>query len=165
MNHPTSEAARAVAATFDEAARLDKAEVNMHYASAYRESGFLGFGCKTVACHGGWYETVHQMRRADVADPTQLGRRGDKLREHGSSTTIHFSDGAMRMASDLGFESMAELAEWAGENPALWGNGHGAEMFFAPFAFGQHNNRFGMDVLASHWHGVADRLAQREKQT
>ena len=163
MKHPTSEAVRAVAAMFDEAALLDRARVEMGYAGAYQENGWFGFGCKTVACHGGWYETIYQMKRADAARPSDLEVRGGKLCEHDSKRTIHFSDGAMRMAKDLGFEDMASLAWWAKQNPELWGNDEGEHMFFAPAAFGQREIAFGMDVLASHWHGVADRLEAAEK--
>ena len=162
MKHPSSKAVRAVAAMFDEAAALDKAEVNMHYAGAWQEGGFFGFGCKTVACHGGWYETIHQMKRADVAEPDKLKQRDSKLCEHGSATHIRFNDGAHRMAGDLGFDDMSELARWAHRNPELWGNPCGGDMFFHAAAFGQASEHFGMDVLASHWHGVADRLAELE---
>ena len=162
MKHPTSEAARAVAAMFEEAAEIDKAEVNMHYAGAYLEDGFLGFGCKTVACHGGWYETMYQMKRADAETPSGLKHRSGKLFQPGSITAIRFNHGASRMAEDLGFERWDELCDWAHAHPALWGNEHGADMFSHGAALGQRRDDFSMDVLASHWNGVADRLAERE---
>lgn len=41
----------------------------------------------------------------------------------------YWRDGAKQMAIDLGFQKIAYLQKWLGENPEFWGNDEGCSLF------------------------------------
>lgn len=106
-------------------------------------TNFLGI-CNTTMCHGGWY--------AAVAIKNKFLK------------TFHYQDGANKMAQDLGFKHMSELSEWAMQNPELWGNESGSNMFASKHAF-LTDKEFGatcLEDIIEHWRGVYQRLLVKE---
>ena len=79
-----------------------------------------------------------------------------------------WAQGADEMSHDLGFpyseyredEDCTFLEQWARNNPELWGNEYGGNMFLGSRAYGVDSATVS-DVL-DHLRSVADRLAQRE---
>ena len=71
--------------------------------------------CDTPACIGGWLSVYYD---------TEIDRCFGRC----------FDDGADIFAQKSGFEYMAKLEEWAGENKTLWGE-HGIEMFYEGYAW------------------------------
>jgi hypothetical protein len=91
--------------------------------------------CRTPGCHGGWAGIALGFK--DIYDYTQ---------------------GAHALAQYLGFTDRYALATWARDNPGIWGNTSGYDMFLSPAAFGQDDECFPVQVLIDHWEGVANRL-------
>jgi hypothetical protein len=55
----------------------------------------------------------------------------------------------------LGFEKRRDLEEWAQDNPKLWGNKFGQDMFYFPSAFTDDTNKqlTHRDII-NHWKQV-----------
>ena len=77
--------------------------------------------CGTVHCVGGWYAVANSDRQV-IKDKIKNGRVG-------------YDDGADLMAIDLGFDDGDFLADWAYENPEIWGNEKGSDMFENELAY------------------------------
>ena len=60
------------------------------------------------------------------------------------------------MALDLGFITRDELRQWAKNNPKIWGNDDGGDMFCCDSAFGFYEVT--LKEICAHWLAVADRL-------
>lgn len=96
--------------------------------------------CGTVHCHGGWYA----ISVLDVEN---------KL--------LSYTDGADRLAKDLGFGFDEDIQEWAEQNQTLWGNEIGYGMFCDRRAFKSPDRPDGANNLQdiiSHWTEVYERL-------
>lgn len=103
--------------------------------------------CGTPACHAGWF-----------------GRFWDK-------NHTDYNQSANAMANFLGYErtnrhtAMRQLETWAMDNPDLWGNENGDEMFYHRRAFRKDSEDMRsatMREIADHWYGVAERLSKVE---
>jgi hypothetical protein len=70
--------------------------------------------CGTVHCLGGWYAIA-------ALNP--------------GKERLSFTDGADKMAEDIGFDDKEELEKWAHENGDIWGNEYGYYMFSGGSAF------------------------------
>lgn len=93
--------------------------------------------CGTVNCVGGWYA----IATLDVDNDKNLS----------------FSNGAAQMAIDLGFGGFfpkRQLEAWACNNPEIWGNGRGHDMFYSPTAW---NGAETLEQIIIHLAGVHDR--------
>jgi len=99
--------------------------------------------CNTPGCHAGWVEIA-------------LGIRN-------SGRNYHFLESAERLAIFLGFDSHRQLKYWAEDNPKIWGNEQGADMFGSPLAFSQLKDSFPAQILVDHWRGVGERLKKHEE--
>lgn len=122
--------------------RLNEGRLDMQECGV---SNVLGI-CKTTMCHGGWYAAV------------AINNKFLK--------TIHYQNGANKMAEDLGYKNMSELQEWAMFNPKIWGNDNGSHMFSSRSAF---RTKKGFDPkcledIVEHWRGVYHRLVIKENE-
>ena len=111
-------------------------------------------GIYTLArCNGEWAEL-------------EYGEAEWHFRPEGEA--YRWEEGADEMSHDLGFlysknyeyADYTHLERWARDNPELWGNKYGGEMFSESRAYGVDSVTLS-DVL-NHLRSVADRLAQRE---
>lgn len=93
--------------------------------------------CGTPMCHGGYYAIVKGMSSENQQD---------------------FTDGANAMATDLGFNHNTDLEDWASQNPQLWGNDSGGDMFCGSHAFHDKGEIKDLKIIIDHWKGVQKRL-------
>ena len=130
--------------------------------------------CGTVACHAGWY--AYHANRRNVTWQSSRDRRAytataPRSNERTSETynqPVTFTEGAERMAQDLGFggeEPVRDMLLFLRNNPDIWGNPYGGTMFASRTAFMDEDGippRLDLSHLAKHWRGVADRIGTVE---
>lgn len=105
--------------------------------------------CGTIACHAGWFGIA-----ADIKDTPTFARNGFGM----------FHEAIPTLARHLGFETRADIEDWASENHKLWGNLRGAAMFNDEEAFGKTHSVTLKDI-GLHWLKVAARVkASRKKR-
>ena len=116
--------------------------------------------CGTPACVAGHYAIAsHQHRpRFHSFNPFMPHPRGGHL--------LSYQSGANWMAEDLGFADSTHLEAWANDNPCLWGNIYGHNMF-KPFSSsetygGKCGDEITMAMVVKHWEGVRDRVQKEE---
>ena len=102
--------------------------------------------CGTVHCVAGWY-AVANLNRKFIKNKFNQGR-------------VSFVDGAELMAIDLGFADQHPLEDWAFDNPKIWGNEDGDEMFSKERAY----DNPGFDGVISQWVNVRDNLMKLNKE-
>jgi hypothetical protein len=117
---------------------LDMAALNV-YDEEYE------YECGTVHCVGGWY-AVANLDREFIDNKIKNGR-------------VEYDDGAELMAHDLGFDSYWALGGWAFDNPKIWGNEGGFEMFESASAY----DNAGFDGVIAQWELVKQNLIELEK--
>ena len=105
--------------------------------------------CGTPACFGGYL--YHYFMKPDV-------QVGNKI-----SAYLHewysFSEGADKFANILGFKHTRELQEFLFDNPKLWGNAYGGELFGYNSAFGVHDiDSISLEDIVLHLRGFYDRV-------
>ena len=125
-------------------------------------------GCRTIACHGGWYalgrlmDSVAVSWRRDADFP--LDDAGESLmatRPDGSTTPVMYFEGGHALARDLGFMNAPALKGWAERHPEIWGCRHGERMFAGDgaMAFGRPaHTPVRVSEIVDWWLAVADRL-------
>ena len=101
--------------------------------------------CGTVHCVGGWY-AVANWRRQAIKDKFNKGR-------------VTYEHGADLMAKDLGFFDRDCLVGWANDNPKIWGNKYGFEMFTGKLAY---SNK-GFEGVIAQWELVKQNLIELEQ--
>jgi hypothetical protein len=100
------------------------------------DSGLEGINiCGTVHCVAGWYAVA-------TLDPANTSKR------------ISFTDGADRMAQDLGLSDRDALEIWARDNANIWGNEKGYYMFSSSGAYDYAQT---LAEVVAHLKGVRDR--------
>jgi hypothetical protein len=117
--------------------------LDMNEARVYSGGGDK-YECGTVHCVAGWYAVANSDRQV-IKDKIKKGRVG-------------FDDGANLMAQDLGFGWSYPLKNWAEENPEIWGNDDGFEMFESELAY----DNAGFDGVIMQWCIVRDNLIKLE---
>ena len=124
-------------------------------------------GCRTTACHAGWYTLGRLMDHPAIRwrhDETFYADPGDTmmaLRQDGSLTHLMYHEGAHILARDLGFMNSPALKGWADRHPQIWGGSHGERMFAGngAVAFGKPPFTAVMvSEIIAWWLAVADRL-------
>lgn len=99
--------------------------------------------CGSPMCHGGWYAAASNIQR--------------------NTDFTHYDYGAKLMAHDLGFTDKEKLKEWADQNPKIWGNPYGIEMFCHRLAFVPMGAEItSLKQIYDHWKGVYDRVKAME---
>jgi hypothetical protein len=99
--------------------------------------------CGSPACHAGWFGVFFNDEHSTFSSYSE------KMTElvglpHPNAYLCGFSSG---------------LGVWANNNPKLWGNKNGDEMFSTVMAFGKKDGDvITMQDIATHWYGVAERL-------
>jgi hypothetical protein len=102
--------------------------------------------CGTIHCVAGWY-AVANLHRKEIKAGIKEG-------------LVRREDGANLMANDLGFEYGYVLAIWAEDNPKIWGNEDGDEMFESELSYDDE----GFDGVISQWELVRDNLIELKKE-
>jgi hypothetical protein len=103
------------------------------------------YDCGTIHCVAGWYAVANLNRQVIKNKFNQGG--------------VDFRDGANLMANDLGFADHYLLANWAENNPKIWGNENGDEMFGSELAY----DDTGFDGVIAQWELVKQNLIKLEK--
>jgi hypothetical protein len=111
---------------------------NINEGRVYNEIG--NYECGTVHCVAGWYAFAN-LRRKEIKDRFKKG-------------FVTFKDGVELMTEDLGFNIGCSLKDWAKDNPKIWGNEEGFEMFAKMSAY----NKPGFDGVISQWELVKQNL-------
>ena len=190
---PTSTACRKIAETLAAAVSLlnekgNEIEVSMEIATIHRNQ------CATLACHAGHYLLARALTRNEITGKRQDTSRNPAVLHwfnnpkpldygyyktfesshslrHKSGDIAGYHTGAEQIARDLGFSDTPfrtpeeNLIRWAEQNPRMWGNQYGCDMFQHPHAFsppGKRIKKVSIDQIIRHWHGVAERLEQNE---
>lgn len=100
--------------------------------------------CETPACHAGWFGVIKHAE----------SKRG-----------TYYIEYAREMAKFLGMRDDDDLTEWACQNPIVWGNSYGDEMFMNARAFGESDddgmNRVSIQQIAQHWYNVGERMQRQ----
>ena len=76
----------------------------------------------------------------------------------GASKDTEWVEGTDLLGTFLGFRDSCELTKWAQENPEIWGNEKGNDMFYTGCAFGLDFKIFSAKRILNHWEGVLERL-------
>ena len=161
--HPTPAAIRIVADRLERMIpETPTGNLYMDEHEVYKES----HDCGTLACHGGLYAAEHALRNTDTHffktvqnSSTPLAYLHKKVEE--DIHAIEWEDGAMLMATDLGFENREDLEGWAYEYTDLWGNNFGHEMFKGPEAFDEKEYMIKVELIVTWWRAVANRIEAR----
>ena len=113
-------------------------------------------------CHAGYYH---------LANEWDARRAHDRMRRRHNA---RFAVGAEQMAEDLGLGHPQLLMLWAEQNPDLWGNEHGYNMFSCERAFFTgvqpsniriHDSQLTLQMVLDHWKGVYERVRKREYES
>lgn len=121
--------------------RLPENHLDMRVAVVYRRKQQFLHECGTVHCVAGWYY---------LASKTDIELEAAKTR----TSYIGFTSGVMIMREDLGFHTTAELEEFVRNNPEIWGNSHGQELFSDSIAY---DNAETLHEVVTYLEGVRDR--------
>ncbi len=125
----------------------------------------LRHGCRTTACHAGWYALGRFMDHAAVRwrhDETFYADPGETmmaLRRDGALAHLMYYEGAHVLARDLGFMNAPALKGWAERHPEIWGGARGDRMFAGDgaVAFGKTPDASIMvSEIVAWWLAVAD---------
>lgn len=98
--------------------------------------------CGTVHCVGGWYA---------VANPNN-----PKIKAAIKKQDAEYDLGADLMAQHLGFKHASKLTDWAEENPVIWGNIYGGNLFAEEEAWNDAKN---LKDIVKHLKEVRQRAA------
>ena len=162
--HPSPEAVRLAMARIRRAvdAHCGDREAPMDWGVVRRD------GCRTIACHGGWYALGRLMDHPAVRwrhDESFLredpGETLMAVRPDGSVTPVMYYEGGHALARDLGFMNAPALKGWAERHPEIWGCRHGERMFAGDgaMAFGRPPyTPLRVSEIVDWWLAVADRL-------
>ena len=120
----------------------EEGALDMNETNVYSEKH--KYECGTVHCVAGWY-AVANLNRQVIKDKFNQG-------------CVGFDDGANLIAQDLGFGWSYPLKNWAEENPEIWGNEDGFEMFESELAY----DNAGFDGVIAQWCIVRDNLIKLE---
>ena len=161
--HPSPEAIRLAMSRIRNAvdAHGGDQEVPMDWGSIHRH------GCRTTACHAGWYALGRFMDHPavrwlhDETFYTDPGETMMALRQDGKVTHLMHYEGAHILARDLGFMNAPALKGWAERRPQIWAGANGDRMFAGDgaVAFGKPPFAHVMvSEIITWWLAVADRL-------
>ena len=166
MKNPKPKRIREMCDMMEVAHEMYDTDINMLHTTIDRTA------CGTVCCHAGLF-VLARLAKKDQNDlwpfcwknsPTEglvmssdrLSYTGRQYSEVYDNPWVQYTDGAMLMALFLGFDSEAQLSEWADKNPFFWGNIYGGGMFSMHTAFGA--TRVTTSDIILHWRGVARRI-------
>jgi len=145
MNHPSKEQFQVVIDRLSAMipfAQRDE-QFNMHEPTVIQPNAHA---CGTVHCVGGWYIAYEYMVTKTPTPKTEY---------------IGFGDGVKIMAKDLGFgegDYDDRLQSWAKDNPEIWGNSFGYNMFSSSTAYNQAKN---LSEVVEWFKGVQSRLPEK----
>lgn len=125
-----------------------KVDMRVSEVSVYHSDCLGEHVCGTVHCMAGWYAVALRGKDPKI----------DRLIE---KKDCGYIDGARKIADKLGFVSVVQMIQWAHDNPEIWGNNDGYEIFrdfkaYIPEIEIFHDKR--MTGIIKHLEGVRDRL-------
>lgn len=93
--------------------------------------------CQTVLCVGGWWALANRLKDGMIG-------------------VYDYMAGAEDLSQFLGFDDRRDLAQWARENPGIWGNSEGSNMFSTREAYTNKKNPAENDIKSmkqvdEHW--------------
>ena len=109
--------------------------------------------CGTPGCHAGLVMLALDKMR--IKQTEYYINKGYDFRDQGDRLARYLFAHKERHKLDL--------ENWAGENPEIWGNDYGDNLFFAAEAFDKDTYRFPSSVIVNHWAGVLDRPTEHRK--
>ena len=125
-------------------------------------------GCRTIACHGGWYALGRLMDHAAVSwrrdadfPPDDAGETLMAARPDGTVSPLMYFEGGHALARDLGFMNAPALMGWAERHPEIWGCRGGERMFAGDGAMAfdrPPHTPVRVCEIVDWWLAVADRL-------
>ena len=125
-------------------------------------------GCRTIACHGGWYALGRLMdhpavewRHDEAFVREDPGETLMAAGPDGEAAPVKYREGARLLARDLGFVNAPALEGWAERHPELWGCRHGDRMFAGEGAMAFGKPAFAqirVSEIVDWWLAAADRL-------
>lgn len=144
MKHPNPTKLREVAAKFREI-YVNEKETKLDFGEAFVNQ----YGCKTVACHGGWACEV--LKEGTPYDD------GEGFYADGVQLLGDYVIGRTDMPRDF-----FRMDKWADENPNLWGNIEGIEMFsdIGYMAFDSTKEDCTLLTIADWYDAVATRIEE-----
>jgi hypothetical protein len=184
QKHPTSQQVRTVIDNFKKVlpiANGHKFMLDMGCPYIYKEENIVKEeSCGTPMCHGGWYAAAtlqDKMKEVSLDTGARFGRR---------QYFMDYNNGAEQMAIDLGFtqtddgeyenfegkmiketiEARTHLRDWASENPQIWGNRNGEDMFHSKDAFETEGSdgAESLQDIVDFWEKVYERIVALEKE-
>lgn len=176
MNHPPPNKLRRLGRLFKKAAELrPHSQVNMDRASLQED-----MTCQTTACHAGWAFILlwpHLPKRAAARFEAQevgvyektriwviLDQEGDQMSDADyDAGTWSIDQFLFGEATHEPWEGSTLFRDWAHENPELWGNDRGEDMYCDARAFEVETGEFlcgdpDLDHIARFYLAVADRV-------
>lgn len=117
--------------------------------------------CQTVACVGGWY----WLACYPDSEFTQEPGYGFPVVHTARGVIREFTSGADLLARHLGFGNQAMMEDWAAENPDVWGNDDGCDLFCTTEAYGWDDyDNFDLPQVVLWLRGVAERMRDPSKR-
>ena len=98
--------------------------------------------CGTVHCVGGWYAVANQ--------------NNPRIKAAIKRKDAEYELGADLMSKHLGFRNADDLVDWAHNNPVIWGNDWGGDLFGSIAAWNDAKNLKG---IVKHLKEVCQRAA------
>ena len=129
--------------------------------------------CGTIACVGGHF--AHQTLLDENSDEVKF--KSNVL--HHKNDCVDFFSGTKKIANECGFQKASDMAMWAENNPEIWGNEFGCNMFIKKNAYAKNsvplevakvsryfNARYsiGLKNVAEHFKQVGERLKKQEER-
>lgn len=151
MKNPTSKKVGYLINKLKSVENLASKEGALNMNVAQVSGGKDNYKCGTVHCHAGWYAVANKRHKV-IKKEIERGYCG-------------YTDGVELMCTDLEFnhynkDEEISLVAWAIENPKIWGNNSGKDMFRLEKAF----NYPGFCGIIRHWQDVRDRLLKIESE-
>ncbi len=115
--------------------------------------------CGTPCCHAGLISIVAK----DLPELQDIYNYNDDYRTY--EDNYEYDIWADTLAEFLGFVDMCCLRDWVRDNPKLWGNKFGQDMFYYPSAFvGDSGKKLTHIDIINHWKQVLANIEKRGKE-
>ena len=175
MKNPKPEKIREMCDMMERAHAKYGVKINMAVVSIEKEP------CGTLCCHAGLFSLARAMDKdgwimwpykwKSLGKNFEDGRDTARLMFEGQKNSdfyerVPYVAGECAMNQFLGYEKddKDDLTTWADENPELWGNEYGGQMFSWDGAFDMDDNGTTVEVILKHWRKVADRIEEANNE-
>jgi len=125
-------------------------QLDMSESRVLRSYDYTSEPCATIGCFAGHYLAASHASELIPPEEESYDDEFSYLSNRGEKTSMAYSEGALRFAQKLGFESIAGLVSWCGENPEIFGNENGHMLFQSEWAWTDAEDHFESDWDADH---------------